>query len=91
MWGNYATYDASNLLVAFDKCNNATSNITCKSEAEIREHLRFKYFLTVYNSKQFAQDEFDDRRMLRQAETSWYPMSPDNRIEYVNLIVRQAV
>ena len=47
--GNYDTVQASNLLVAFEKCNNQTSSVPCKSPAEIQEFLKFKYMIGLWN------------------------------------------
>ena len=35
LWGNYNSPDSSNLMVVFDKCDNATSRVKCKSDEEI--------------------------------------------------------
>jgi len=35
LWGNYDTTETANLVAAFDRCNNSTSPVTCKSEEEI--------------------------------------------------------
>ena len=32
LWGNYGTTRASNLVIVFDRCDNATSKVVCKSE-----------------------------------------------------------
>lgn len=52
--GNYQSSDASNLMVVFDKCNNATSAVTCKSEAEINEFMQFKYWAAMWNTVTFV-------------------------------------
>ena len=54
LWGNYDTPDVRNLMVVFDKCNNATSPFICKSDAEITEWMRFKFILTYINQKKFV-------------------------------------
>ena len=51
MFGMYDTAVAANLMVVFDKCNNATSSIPCKSKAEIDKFLEFKYFIGLWNSE----------------------------------------
>ena len=54
MFGNYHTEVAANLMVVFDKCNNATSTVTCKSPEAISEYLEFKYLLGLWNTNQFV-------------------------------------
>ena len=54
IWGNYDTGSAANILVVLDKCDPLNSAVTCKSEEEIQEWLRFKYILTTSNSKRFV-------------------------------------
>lgn len=54
LWGNYDTSNARNLMIVFEKCNNATSLSICKSDAEINEWMRYKYILTYVNQKKFV-------------------------------------
>ena len=47
--GNYDAIEAKNLMIVFDRCNNATSAVTCKSEEEIQEFMKFKYIVAMWN------------------------------------------
>jgi hypothetical protein len=49
--GNYLTASASNLLVAFEKCDRLKRK--CKSEKEIAEWMEFKYIITLENDSKF--------------------------------------
>ena len=53
MFGNYDTSIAANLMVVFDKCNNKTSSVPCKSKEEIDEFMKFKYMIALWNSRNF--------------------------------------
>lgn len=51
MFGNYDTALAVNLMIVFEKCNNATSPVVCKSAEEIETWMEFKYISIAYNQK----------------------------------------
>lgn len=88
MWGNYDTSVAANLVITFDRCNNATSSVLCKSEEEITDWLRFKYIFFAYNNKRFISNEFGEARISKLMQTRWFPIAPDLRIDYVGKIIR---
>ena len=75
LWGNYETVSTSNLMIVFDKCDNKTSAVVCKSDVQIYEWIRGKYILSLRNSKRFVQSEFDEGRILSSATTQWLPLS----------------
>ena len=75
-------------MVIFEKCNNATSAVTCKSEAEIEEFLQFKYLIAIWNQKQFIQDAFGHERVLKNSKTNWFPFTPLTRSDYVMHVQR---
>lgn len=54
LWGNFDTTETANLIAAFDRCDNSTSTITCKSDEEITSWLGSKYFLAYWNYRQFV-------------------------------------
>ena len=54
-------------MVAFDRCDNKTSTVTCKSEEQINQWLEAKYFLAIMNYKQFVQDKFYNERIMSKA------------------------
>ena len=91
LWGNYASPNTANLVIAFDKCNNQTSNVTCKSEKEIREWMRFKYIILGFNNRRFIKDGFNDDRIQESMRAQWYPMSDESRVDYVTKVTRTTI
>lgn len=83
IFGSYNTEKASNLMIVFEKCNNNTATVQCKSSEEINEWLQFKYLLVLENEKRFVQDGFFENRIRRESSTKWYALSPDIRTDYV--------
>ena len=59
LWGNYQTTEASNVMVVFEKCDPAKSQIPCKSKTEIDDWMFSKYFLVLINEKKFVSHKFD--------------------------------
>ena len=47
--GNFDSSAASVVMVVLETCNNETSTVTCKSQDEIDEFLKFKYILFAQN------------------------------------------
>ena len=47
--GNFDSAAASNFMFVLEKCNNETSNVTCKSPEEIEAWMKWKYFIVVQN------------------------------------------
>ena len=88
LWGNYNTPDTRNLMIVFDKCNNATSPVICKSDAEIKEWMRFKYILTYFNQKKLVLDKFEEDRVSYLATTSWLALNSESRTDYGFVIDR---
>ena len=88
MWGNYDLPNGANLMIVFEKCNNATSAVTCKSEAEIRKWLKFKYFVGLINSRVFVQHKFEDERIQTESHLLWFPVSTSVRMDHVVILNR---
>ena len=78
-------------MLVFEKCNNSTSLIPCKSEAEIKEWMAFKYILTVVNQAKFVQHKFDSERVDRAASTHWHALNPVDRMDYVFEVTRTSI
>ena len=78
-------------MLVFEKCDNSTSLIPCKSEAEIKEWMTFKYILTIVNQAKFVQHKFDSERVDRAASTHWQALSPDDRMDYVFEVSRSSI
>lgn len=88
LWGNYDTGDAKNFMIVFEKCKNATSSVTCKSNEDINKWMKSKYLITLLNQKKFVQHKFDEERIDRHSTLTWYPLNPDARTDYANEIIR---
>ena len=88
LWGNYDLASANVLMVVFEKCDPAKSKVTCKSDAEIEQWLKYKYFYGIMNSRIFRTHLFDEERILSRSTTVWFPISSGSRIDYVNIINR---
>ena len=59
LWGNYDSPDVRNIMIVFEKCNNETSEVRCKSEDEISQWMQQKYILVYLNQRKFVQHKFD--------------------------------
>ena len=71
-------------MVVFDKCD---SNLRkCKTEAQIKEWMQFKYIIVHYNFKRFIQQDFGDERIERSSTLKYYPVAVDVRTDIVNMI-----
>ena len=53
IYGNYDSAHTKNLLLVFEKCDNSTSNNTCKSPQEIDDWILEKYFVVLTNQRHF--------------------------------------
>ena len=73
-------------MVVFEKCDKTVRK--CKSETEIEQWMQLKFILTLDNTKTFIANEFEDRRIQKQATIHWYPVSHTSRADYVNLVTR---
>ena len=47
--GNFDSSAVSVVMVVLETCNNETSTVTCKSQDEIDEYLKFKYIYFAQN------------------------------------------
>ena len=88
LWGNYDTANTNNLMIVFEKCSNATSSVTCKSNEEILKWMKSKYLVTLVNQKKFVQNKFDEERIDRHSIFNWYALNPTSRTDYANEIIR---
>jgi hypothetical protein len=62
LWGDFNTANAKLLFLSFDKCD-PTVRTTCKNETEVKEWLKKKYLVIVYNKNTFVTDEFKERTL----------------------------
>ena len=88
LWGNYNSLETSNIVAAFDLCDPARSEVTCKSEHEIQNFLKSKYLVLHYNAKRFVQHKFSDERISAVSRLKWLPVSTESRVDYVFKIER---
>ena len=61
--GSYSADKASNLVVVFEQCDDATSPVECADKTVINEWLEAKYLLTIENEKRFLQDNIDTEKV----------------------------
>ena len=66
---------AKSISAAFEKCNPESSQVKCKTDAEIENWLRGKFILLFINEKNFVQDEFDADRIDTSSRMIWLPMT----------------
>lgn len=65
-------------------CKSTAENpIECKEEQEIKNWLKRKFVLTVYNSKRFVLEEFDENKVKLEARTNWLPVNSQIRVETI--------
>lgn len=89
LWGNYDTDTTKNLLIVFDKCDNKTAAIPCKSEEEIAEWMNDKFILVAKNEKKFITYKIDnEERVESSVVLGWHAMNPTTRSEYVYMLFR---
>ena len=81
--GNYDSSAAANVMVVLEKCDNKTSTITCKSNAEIDAFLEFKYILLLQNERKFIQYQFGEGSINRVATLKWYGVNANSRSDFV--------
>ena len=87
MFGRYETQATQNIMVVFELCDPDVRS--CKSEADIKKWMEFKYIIHVENIKRFIQHDFDDERIEMASVLKWHSVSPDVRTDTVNIIQRQ--
>ena len=91
LWGNYDTSSARNLMIVFEKCDNATmssSQEPCKSEEIIAEWMKFKYIFVYMNEFKFVPHKFEDDRISLTSGTRWVPLNPTERMDTVYKVTR---
>ena len=81
--GNFDSSAAANVMVVLEKCDNKTSTITCKSNAEIDAFLKFKYILLLQNERKFIQYQFGEGSIDRVATLKWYGVNTNSRSDFV--------
>ena len=89
--GKYDASAAKNLMVIVQKCNPETSEVTCKSDAEIEEWLRYKFILIVRNQRKFIQYQFGEKRVQKAAELKWYSVNNVMRSDNPMVIYRSDI
>ena len=73
--GDYNTESARTLALVFEKCDSSVRD-DCKSDQEIREFMKTKYFVTIENYWSFKQDEYkESTRLSPEAKFNWFMMN----------------
>ena len=71
VWGDYDSTEAQNIGIGFFKCDNATSTVTCKSEAEIKNWMKDKFLIILTNLNEFVSYRFDENQMMKYSRFYW--------------------
>ena len=75
--GNYDSAEADNLQAVFEECDpvknanstdEATRNIQCASEAQIKDYMEGRYILAVHQQKKFVSHKFEEKSFVQNAE-----------------------
>ena len=62
LYGDFNTANTKILFLSFESCD-PTIRKTCKNENEVKEWLKKKYLVIVYNKNTFVTDEFKERTL----------------------------
>ena len=89
--GNFDSSAAANVMVVLERCENKTSPITCKSDAEIEAFLDFKYILLLHNERKFIQYRFGQGSINTMASLKWYGVNKKNRADFVLKFQRTSI
>ena len=63
-------------MFSFDKCDNKTATLPCKSEEEISDWMIDKYIVVMKNEKKFIAHKFQEERIAKSARLDWYALNP---------------
>lgn len=61
VFGDWNTPSGKILILAFEKCDK-TKRKTCKTDQEIKEYTKPKYFRFAYNAQEFNEDKFKEEK-----------------------------
>jgi len=91
MHGDFDSWEAANLMVAFEKCHPAKNSRGCKSTSEIDSWLEGRYLAILTNQSKFVENKFDNGKIESYSHIFWYTLSPNHRTEYVNTVHRSTM
>ena len=91
LWGNFDSDVGQNIGIGFQKCDNATSTVTCKSDEQIRQWMRDKYIIVLTNLNEFVSYSFDTNKMKQYSRFFWVQLTPHVPTEVVAMINRSNV
>ena len=60
--------------IYFEKCDKSKRK-TCKSDAEVKQWMRDKHLMFVYNRQIFQTDEFGDKKFRYESYIDWIPLN----------------
>ena len=72
LWGDFNTEKGSNLMIAFEMCEGRAD---CKTEAEIREWLKMKFIVLLYNQVSFNPEGYDEESVNRDSRFAYITIS----------------
>lgn len=76
LWGDYNSPKAQTFKVDFEKC---TGKDYCKSEAEIRDWLRQKFIVLIYNQVRFNPEGYGEQSVIRESRIHYIPVNTQVR------------
>ena len=78
IWGDYNSAKTQQLAIRFRMCEGGEAN-GCKKEEEIRDWLRRKYIVLMYNHKRFETDQYFEDSVVKESHLIYVPISSQTR------------
>ena len=78
--GDYNSYKARVLKIAFEKCDREKNPIGfCATEEEITDFLKRKFIMIIQNQFRFQTSEYDEDRIVQESKLVWFPITSNIR------------
>jgi hypothetical protein len=66
-------------MIMFERCDR-TKRKTCKSDAQVKEWMKDKHLIFVYNRQLFNSDKFGEETFDKQSYMDWIPLDVVNTV-----------
>ena len=76
IWGDYNSKSAQQIAIKFKMCEGYDY---CEKKEDIREWLRGKYILLLYNQIRFQTEEYFEEAAVKEAVLQYVPISSQTR------------
>lgn len=73
--GDLSSAIGSVLHLVFEKCDQATYNGTCKTDTEIIEFIKGKYFIIAYNKITLDANGYGHNTFKKKTNLDWLPIN----------------